>query len=121
VYATVAGVLRRLGNAVRRHSDRRVELAHVPREEWARFFAVSSAARSVLRFSDRSDQPASPDALLGRLRDIAPRGVAVGGVAAEGAPWTDPVECLLDLHEAGLESQALELLDQLQAGVGGRA
>lgn len=30
---------------------------------------------------------------------------------ADGLPWADPVECLLDLHEAGLESQALEFLN----------
>jgi hypothetical protein len=29
----------------------------------------------------------------------------------EGAAWADPVECLLDLHEARLESQALEFLN----------
>jgi hypothetical protein len=29
----------------------------------------------------------------------------------DGLPWADPVECLLDLHEARLESQALELLN----------
>ena len=30
--------------------------------------------------------------------------------AENDLPWTDPVECLLDLHEARLESQALEFL-----------
>ena len=30
-------------------------------------------------------------------------------------PWADPVECLLDLHEAGLESQALEFLNSFPA------
>jgi hypothetical protein len=29
----------------------------------------------------------------------------------DGLPWADPVECLLDLHEARLESQALEFLN----------
>jgi len=30
-------------------------------------------------------------------------------------PWADPVECLLDLHEARLESQALEFLQSFSA------
>jgi hypothetical protein len=179
-YPAVAAVVKRLGSAVCRHADRRIELKHVPRQEWARFFAVSGSARSTLRFADRSDQPSSASALLRRLRRLAPAGVAVGGVAgarhyssdldliglpslalsihapdrdvdlgfvrrlepalkpvpdsthpavmaihfirhreplfvgAHGVPWADPVECLLDLHEAGLESQAFEFLDRLR-------
>lgn len=33
-------------------------------------------------------------------------------------PWADPVECLLDLHEARLESQALEFLNSFPATEG---
>jgi hypothetical protein len=33
-------------------------------------------------------------------------------------PWADPVECLLDLHEARLESQALEFLNLFPATKG---
>ncbi|HBC85924.1 MAG TPA: hypothetical protein DCZ94_03115 [Lentisphaeria bacterium] len=32
-----------------------------------------------------------------------------------GVPWADPVECLLDLHEMRLESQALGFLNALQS------
>lgn len=32
-----------------------------------------------------------------------------------GIPWADPVECLLDLHEARLESQAAEFVRALKA------
>jgi hypothetical protein len=31
----------------------------------------------------------------------------------DGMVWADEVECLLDLHEARLESQALEFLELL--------
>ena len=177
-YPTVASVVKRLGSAVHRHPDRRIELTHVPREEWARLFALSGEARSVMRFADRSGQPDPPDGLLRRLGRVAPEGVAVGGVAGArhyhpeldlvglprldlsvhaptrdveigfvdrldpalkqvkdpaepaqlvlhfvqhedplftanpgGLPWADPVECLLDLNEAGLQAQALEFLD----------
>jgi hypothetical protein len=30
-----------------------------------------------------------------------------------GLPWADPVECLLDLDEGGLQAQALEFMDAL--------
>lgn len=36
-----------------------------------------------------------------------------------GVPWADPVECLLDLHEARLEPQALEFLHSFRAAKGG--
>ena len=36
----------------------------------------------------------------------------------DGLPWADPVECLLDLHEARLESQALEFLSSFPATKG---
>ncbi len=179
-YPTVAAVVERLGSAILRHPDRRIELKSVPREEWARLFALSGKARSVMRFVDRSGQTGTAAGLLQRLGRLVPSGVAVGGVAgtryhypdldlvglprldlsvhapnrdvdigfirsldpalkqakdsAEPAllvlhfvrhreplvvpnpgslPWADPVECLLDLHEAGLEAQALEFLDTL--------
>jgi hypothetical protein len=177
-YPTVAAVVKRLGSAILRHPDRQIELTHVPRDEWARLFALSGEARSVMRFADRSGQAESPAALLRRLGKVAPDGVAVGGVAGArhyvpeldltglprldlsvfaptrdveigfvarmdpglkqvtdraepaqlvvhfvrhaealftpnpgGLPWADPVECLLDLNEAGLQAQALEFLD----------
>lgn len=37
---------------------------------------------------------------------------------AEGTLWADPVECLLDLHEMRLESQALEFLQALTPKAG---
>jgi hypothetical protein len=36
----------------------------------------------------------------------------------DGLPWADPVECLLDLHEAHLESQALEFLNSFPTAKG---
>jgi hypothetical protein len=33
--------------------------------------------------------------------------------SGDGIVWADEVECLLDLHEARLESQALEFLERL--------
>jgi hypothetical protein len=179
-YPTVAAVVRRLGSALRRHPDRRIEVTHVPRGEWVRLFGISGEARSTLRLADVSDQRSDPARLLRRLTQAAPAGVAVGGVAGAhhyhrqldlvglprldlsvhapgrdavigfvrrldpaltqvtdpaapavvvlhfvrhkealvvphpaGLPWADPVECILDLHEAGLQAQASELLEAL--------
>jgi len=177
-YPTVASVVGRLGSAIRRHSDRRIELTHLPRAEWARLVGVSSDARCTLRYVDASRQSGTAATLLQRLRQASPTGVAVGGVAgslhyhskldmvglprldlsvhapgrtadidfvrrldpalkavedpaepavlalhfvrhrdtlferrSRGLPWADPVECLLDLHEAGLQAQASEFLE----------
>jgi hypothetical protein len=103
-YPTVASVLKRLGSAVHRHADRRIELTHVPREEWARLFAFSGRARSVMRFADRSGHPASPAALLRRLATLLPEGVAVGGVA--GAQHHHPELDLVGLPRLDLSVHA---------------
>jgi hypothetical protein len=172
-YPTVANALKRLGSSITRNS----ELAHFPREEWARLVAVSDQGRATTRFADRSGQPRSPESHLRRLEKLNIPKLAVAGVIGAkhyypsldiiGTPrfdlslhcpgthmdvsfierldpalqrvkdphqpvsvvvhavrrknpffvtgegslsWADPVECLLDLHEARLESQAVEFL-----------
>lgn len=181
-YPTVASVVRRLGSAVHRHPDRRIELRYLPHEEWSRLLAFSGEARSVMRFADRSGRPSTAAAMLRRLATLPLAGVAVGGVAgarhyhpdldlvglprldlsvhcpgrsadvgfveqldsalkelndpgepaqlvlhfvrhkeplftpsSNALPWADPIECLLDLHEARLEAQALEFLEALKS------
>lgn len=184
-YRTFAAAVRPLAGTLRRHSDRRYELARFPREEWARMVANASGARHTIRYVDRSGQPRSPDELLRRLARVdRPSRVAlgVGGVLGAlhydpnfdliGAPrldltlhcptmapdlsfvmeldpglervedpsqparlaihflrrarplfdaearphaWADPVECLLDLHEARLDVQADQFLSHLLA------
>lgn len=182
-YPTVRDALQRLGSTVKRHSDRRIELAYFPREEWAGLVAASNQARSTMRFADRSGQPRSPESRLRRLEKIEQPNLAVGGVFGakhyypnlnlvgsprldltihgnradlsfverldpalrrvqdpnepanlaihfvrrhdslfeprpEGLLWADPVECLLDLHEMRLESQAREFLNSFPAARG---
>lgn len=179
-YPTVASVVKRLGSALRRHPDRRIELTHVPRGEWVRLLGIASEARCTLRFADVSDQRSDATRLLRRLTQTAPASVAVGGVAGarhyhprldlvglprvdlsvhapgrladiafihrldpaltkvtdpaapavvvlhfvrhqealfapspSGLPLADPLECFFDLHEAGLQAQASELLEAL--------
>lgn len=184
-YPTVAHALRRLGPAVERLSDRRIQLRHFPKEEWSRLVANSAAVRSTTCFTDRSGQRRSPDSLLRRLSKLGRSDLAVGGVIGArhyqpeldivgtprldlslhaprrrvdwsfvqrldpalekalgrdapialavhlvtretslfqpgkgGVPWADPVECLLDLHEARLEPQAKEFLHYLSTRSG---
>ena len=60
-----------------------------------------------LKRTEKRDEPAS--VVVHLVRRIDPLFEA----GAKGMLWADPVECLLDLHEARLESQAKELIDFL--------
>ena len=178
-YPTVANALKLFDPILVRHSDRQVELRRFPQHEWAGLVAVSERVRATKRFTDRSGQPRSPEAMFRRLRKLNLPNVAVGGVMAarnfylpsfdlagtprldltvntgagvdwdfvkeldpaieiaargesanlvvhqihrreslfvegkDGVRYADPVECLLDLHEARLEQQAQQLLQTL--------
>jgi len=187
-YPSVATALDRLSSYIVRHSDRSVELARFPEEEWARLMANSDIARSTMRFKDMSSQPMSPDLLLKRVQKIQRSDIGVGGVfgarhyypdldlvgsprldvsihAADGRAdvsfverldpalkeiknrrdpaqlaihfirrrdsffqngpdgmiWADPVECLLDLYEVHLESQARAFLQNYSSDREGSA
>ena len=169
-YPAVARALRPLQSILKRESDRRIALRFFPKWEFAHMLAVADAARSTVRFVDRSGLTRSPEAHLGRLQKLAPAGFAIGGVPGArhycpnldlvgtprldisihcprgqpdlgfverldpalqraddprepaqlalhvvrhadslfvpregGLAWADPVECLLDLHDARLE------------------
>lgn len=179
-YPTIANILKRLGNHIKRYSDRKIELRHFPSDEWKKLLVMSDKVRSTINFTDISGQPRLPDSLLRRLRKLKRKDIAVGGVygavyhypklniagnprldlsihcqdkefdldfiesldpaleitETSGDPvhiaihfirrkmtfftaesneiiWADPVECLLDLHEARLEPQAKEFFDYL--------
>jgi hypothetical protein len=61
-----------------------------------------------------------------RRRDEAPtlvvhvlrRATSLFRPNADGLPWADPVECLLDLHEAHFETQAHDFLNSFPAAKG---
>lgn len=99
-YPTAAAALKRLGGQVVRHSNRRVELRPLGREEWSRFLPLWDESRSVMRFADHSGQPRSASALLARLQHARPEGVAVGGVVA--AKHYHPDLDLVGLHRLDL-------------------
>jgi len=181
-YRTVANIVDRLGPAILRLPDRRIQLRCFPRNIWDQAVAEAPKARGTILFADRSGQPRSPESLLRRLRMQEPTGVAVGGVLGakrfcpsldivssprldlcihaasgnvnldfvqrldpglqqirhmhepatlavhflrraiplfdedpDGTLWGDPVECLFDLYEARLGSQADEFSHYLES------
>ncbi len=81
-YPPVAKALELLDPFVRRHSDRRLELACFPCKEWRRYLGVYERGR----FADKFEAPAglarSPDQLLSRLLKLQQPGVAISGVHA---------------------------------------
>jgi hypothetical protein len=79
-YPTVAQALRRLGNSIRRNSDRRIQLWGFPAEHWNRVVANRDKVHPVIRYVDRSGQPRSPEALLKRARSLDITELAIGGV-----------------------------------------
>jgi hypothetical protein len=81
-YPTVASVLRRLGNSVRRFSDRRIQLWGFPSEEWRRVVANLDRVHPTLHYADRSGQRRSSESLLRRALGLDRGDIAVGGVLA---------------------------------------
>ncbi|MBK7670586.1 MAG: hypothetical protein IPJ24_04200 [bacterium] len=181
-YRTVAAALHSLGSAVTRTRDRRVELAYFAEEAWRRLLVTASAARTTMRYEDRSGQSRSAEYLERKVRQLERCDLAIGGVfgarhhmpsldivsaprldicvhaplsgvellpverldpglvatsdpqravrlavhylrrrvslfenVADGSRVVDPVECLLDLHDARLDVQAQQLLDHLES------
>jgi hypothetical protein len=66
----------------------------------------------ALERTTRRDQP--PTLVIHTIR----RAISLFQTDDNSLPWADPVECLLDLHEARLESQALEFLNSFPATKG---
>lgn len=100
------------GIAGARHYDPDIDLVGVPkvdlslhctgkRVDWSFVERLDPA----LEKTERRDDPAALVVHLVR------REAALFQSDDSGMQWADPVECLLDLHESRLESQAMEFLD----------
>ncbi len=99
-YPTVARALRRYAPCLKRHSDRSVELAYFPREEWTRLVYQADQFRNTAKFADRAGTSRSLTTYLRRLRELGDVRIAVGGVtgALHYHPQLDIVNSLqLDL------------------------
>lgn len=124
-YPPVAKALAALAPAVRRHSDRRLELKSFPYKEWRRYLGVYERGKFADKFSAPADLARSPDQLLGRLSKMHPAGVAVSGVHAArhyfpdldlvGAPRLD---LCLHLPQGPAESALPMQLDPALESVG---
>ena len=116
-YPSVADALGKLAPSIRRHSDRRVELKHFPRQEWSRFISVYERGQFCQKFTVATELARTPESLLKRFRKRAPPGTAIGGVHA--AHHYDPEFDLvgfsrLDICVNGKQSdQSLELARQI--------
>lgn len=78
-YRTVANALESVGNALFRHSDRRVELKYFPKEVWEWLLVHLDKSRLTRRYSDRSGNPRSVESLLKRLAKMEHSNIAVAG------------------------------------------
>lgn len=81
-YPTLAAALAKLKPHLYRSSDRRVELCSFPTDAWLKLTSQADEIRQSHAYTDRSGQPRPLERLLERLYNLAPAGVAVGGVPA---------------------------------------
>jgi len=81
-YPPVAKALEVLEPFVRRHSDRRLELACFPYKEWRRYLGVYERGRFADKFESPAGMARSPDQLLSKLSKLQQPGVAISGVHA---------------------------------------
>jgi hypothetical protein len=181
-YRTVVQAIAKLGTAIRRGSDRSIELQRFPREAWNALTVTGSKIRHTQLYIDHSDQPRSVESLYQRIAGLQRSDIAFGGLVGarvldptldivgtprldiclhafgkmveplpperidpglrpanepgrparvavhflrrraswfterpDGTRTADPVECALDIMEAGFTSQAESFLSRLEA------
>lgn len=81
-YPTIAKALPRIGRAVRQLSNRSLELQSFPQRAWSELLALAPSLRGTVAYVDGTGRDPDPEALLRRLRKLAPAHVALGGVVA---------------------------------------
>ena len=81
-YPTVANALSKLSPSIRRHSNRRIELKHFPRQEWSRFISVYERGQFCRKFTVATELARTPESLLKRFLKLALPETAIGGVHA---------------------------------------
>lgn len=89
-HPTVADAVRRLGASREIQSGQRRVLAlrGFPGQTWSQLLALSRSVRVTRAFIDGAGRPPDAQGMLGRLRQYADKGVALGGVVA--ARYWDP-------------------------------
>jgi hypothetical protein len=99
-----------------RHYQRSIDLIGNPRLDLSIHSGTRAADVSFVKSLDPALEPTkqrdqSPVLIVHTIR----RAASFFEPSDNGVAWADPVECLLDLHEARLESQALEFLNSFPA------
>lgn len=81
-YPPVAEALGKMAVSIQRHSDRRVELKHFPRQEWSRYVSVYERGQFCRKFTVAPELARSPESLLRRMQKIMTAEMAVSGTHA---------------------------------------
>lgn len=81
-YPPVADALSKLSPSIRRHSNRRVELKHFPRQEWNRFVSVFERGQFCQKYTVAPELARSSKKLLIRYEKVATTETAISGVHA---------------------------------------
>ena len=79
-FRTISNALDAIGSALFRHPNQSVELKYFPRHAWEELLVLSDKSRMTMRFTNRSDQPRSPESLVKRLERLRRDDIAIGGV-----------------------------------------
>ena len=99
-----------------RHYWPGIDLFGTPRLDLIVHLPKKNDVTNVIRQLDPALKPAERGELPRVAVHTLYRPVSFFRHEAATTPWADEVECLLDLHEARLESQAAEFLERLIAG-----
>ena len=99
-----------------RHYWPGIDLFGTPRLDLIIHLPKKNDVTNVIRQLDPALKPAERGELPRVAVHTLYRPVSFFQDEATTNPWADEVECLLDLHEARLESQAAEFLERLIAG-----
>jgi hypothetical protein len=103
----IAGVL----GARRRHPG--LDLIGTPRLDLTLHVRTRQPDLGFIRQLDPALRPARPEEPARLVIHLLRYPHRFSESDADGLLWADPVECLLDLHEMRLESQALDFLQAL--------
>ncbi len=106
-------------SSLQRDDERRVSLAGFSAEAWQRWLSISTD-RPVIRFTDHSGTPRSPEKLARQLDKLGRSDVAVGGVlgAKHHFPGLDVTAApYLDLVLHGSPHADLSFIQQLDPGL----
>jgi len=81
-YPPVAKALNDLESSIKRYSNRRIDLAGFPRQEWRRYLSQLERKNLARKFVVPEGLSRSPEFMLKRIEKVQSENVAIGGVHA---------------------------------------